>query len=61
MEQTFDVRSSILDRPIQLHSAWSTIDRIDTMPGGFVVLDYKSSTKKLDEPSVDVAGFSCSW
>jgi ATP-dependent helicase/nuclease subunit B len=40
-----------LDRSIKLNLV-GTIDRIDTMPGGFVVLDYKSSTKKMHEPSV---------
>jgi ATP-dependent helicase/nuclease subunit B len=28
------------------------IDRIDAIPGGFLILDYKSSTKRLHEPSV---------
>jgi ATP-dependent helicase/nuclease subunit B len=51
MEQSFDVRLD-LDRPIQLHLR-GVIDRIDTIPGGFVVMDYKSSTKKLEEKAVD--------
>lgn len=50
-EQKFDEIID-LDRPIKLHLR-GTIDRIDTIPGGFVVLDYKSSTKRLDEKAVD--------
>ena len=50
MEQKFN---EIIDlgRSVKLNLV-GTIDRIDTMPGGFVVLDYKSSIKKMHEPSV---------
>ncbi len=51
MEKKFDEVIDV-DRPIKLHLR-GTIDRIDTIPGGFVVLDYKSSTKKLEEKAVD--------
>lgn len=50
-EQKFEATID-LDQPIKLHLR-GTIDRIDTIPGGFVVLDYKSSTKKLEEKAVD--------